>query len=62
MYMKLLDYYYRRTRQGSPNEKIYLDLLVELKIRTQKLPMRMKSTVMKWITDAKATYDNKQGE
>ncbi len=56
LFMKLLDFYYRRTRPGSTNEKMYLDLITELKMRTKKLPHRLKEKVMKAIEDAKKDY------
>lgn len=56
LFLKLIEYYYRRTRSGSPNEKIYLDLLTELRIRTQKLPQRMKMRVKKALEDGKNAF------
>jgi len=53
---KLIEYYYRRTRTGSPNEEMYLDLLAELKIRSEKLPKAMKSRIIKTYMDAKEKF------
>jgi hypothetical protein len=50
---KLTDYYYRRTKPGTDQEKMYLNLLTELRIRTQKLPKRLREKVMKTISDQK---------
>jgi hypothetical protein len=52
-FMKIQDYYYRRTRPDSPNEKVYLDLLTELKIRTKKIPHQLRDRVIKAIEDGK---------
>jgi len=60
LFLKILDYYYRRTRAGSPNEKIYLDLLALLRMRTRKIPQRMKFKVIKGLEDAKKIFDEKQ--
>jgi hypothetical protein len=56
-FLKLLDYYYRRTRPGSSNEKIYLDLLAELKIKTKKLPFRLKDKVIKALEEGKKAFE-----
>lgn len=53
---KLTNYYYLRTKPGSPNEELYLDLLTELRIRSQKLPRRMKEKVLKSISDGKKNF------
>lgn len=60
-FYKLIDYYYSRTRNGSPNEAIYLDLLSELRIRTQKYPKRMKERIKKSFIDAKKNFLLKGG-
>lgn len=59
---KLMHYYYRRTREGSPNEKIYLDILTELRIRSQRLPLRLRDRVMKTIEDSKKAFFKKNEE
>jgi len=56
LYHKLLDYYYRRTRPGSSNEEMYLDLLTVLRIRSMKLPKSLKSKVQKAIADGKKLF------
>jgi hypothetical protein len=53
---KLVDYYYRRTRKGSDNELMYLDLIAELRIKTQKLPRKMKEKIIKAFTDSKFKF------
>jgi predicted MPP superfamily phosphohydrolase len=59
LYLKILDYYYRRTRNDSPNEEMYLELLTELKIRSHKIPQQLKMRVMKGIEDAKKAFEDK---
>jgi len=58
---KLLDYYYRRTRPGSPNEDMYLDMLATLRIKSQRLPARMRDTVVKNLKDSKTSFLKKLG-
>jgi hypothetical protein len=53
---KIRSYYYRRTNPGSTSEKFYLDLLVELRIRSLGLPARMKERVQKSIEDGKKLF------
>ncbi len=55
-YFKLITYYYRRTKVGSPNEELYLNMLAELRIKSQKLPLKMKETVIKAFIDSKNKY------
>lgn len=55
--IKLVDYYYRRTRPDTQNEKIYLDLISDLRIKTLKLPQRMKAKVIKKIKESKKLFD-----
>lgn len=50
---KLTDYLYRRSKNGSPNEALYLDLIADLKIRTQKLPKRLKDKIIKELKEKK---------
>lgn len=56
LYYKLIHYYYSRTSIGSENEEIYIDLLTELKMRTQNLPSRMKDKVKKEIIKSKQKF------
>lgn len=51
---KLTDYLNRRSKPGSPNEALYLDLISDLKIRTQKLPKRMKDKIIKDLKEKKS--------
>ncbi len=53
---KLLDYYYRRTRPGSSNEDMYLDILADLRIKSQKLPRRVKEKVIKALEEGKRVF------
>lgn len=57
---KIIDYYYRRTRPGSPNEELYLDMLATLRIRSQRLPARMRNTVIKSLKEGKASFLRRQ--
>ena len=50
---KLTDYLHRRSKTGSQNEILYLDLISDLKIRTQKLPKRMKDKIIKDLKEKK---------
>jgi len=61
-FYKLIDYYYKRTKPGSPNEETYLDLLAELRIRSQKLPRRMKERVIKTLRDGRKAFQKKFGD
>lgn len=53
---KLTYYFYHRTRPGSENEKLYLDLLGELKLRTESLPKAMKTRIMNSIKDTRRKF------
>lgn len=52
--LKLIDYYKYRTKKGSEEEKLYLDLVSDLRIKNEKLPKRLKDQVMKLIRDKKS--------
>ena len=56
LFYKLMNYYYMRTRAGSTNEQMYLDLLVELRIRSQKGVKRIKETIIKTFEDGKRKF------
>jgi len=59
IFRKIVNYYYSRTKKGSANEKIYLDLLAELQIKSKNLPRRMKSKIIKTFEDNKKLwFDN----
>lgn len=60
LFYKVLEYYYRRTRPGSPNEELYLELLSDLRIRTHRLGQRMKLRLIEGIKDAKQAFDETQ--
>lgn len=47
MLYKLQGYLYKRSEPDSKNEEMYLDLISDLKIRSQKLPKRMKDSIIK---------------
>ncbi|AEK23758.1 metallophosphoesterase [Capnocytophaga canimorsus] len=51
---KLTEYLYRRSKPNGKNEELYLDLISDLKIRSQKLPKRLKESIIK---DLKASKD-----
>ena len=50
---KLTEYLYKRSKEGSDNEEMYLDLISELKIKSQKLPRRFKEQIVKNLLDKK---------
>lgn len=50
---KLTEYLYKRSREGSENEEMYLDLISDLKIRSQKLPKRFKDQIIKNLIENK---------
>lgn len=50
---KLTEYLYKRSREGSENEELYLDLISDLKIRSQKLPKRLKEQIIKNLIENK---------
>lgn len=50
---KLLEYYYRRTKEGSSNEEMYLDMIADLKIKTKQITVRMKHKFIKSMKEAK---------
>ncbi len=52
---KLIFYYYRRTRDGSPNEDLYLDMISDLKMKELNMPNKMKQKV---INSYKTTKKN----
>lgn len=56
LFIKILEYYYRRTRAGSPNEEMYLNILAELKMKSQKLPKRVKGKVIKFLEEGKKLF------
>lgn len=50
---KLTDYLYKRARPNSTNEEMYLDLISDLQIRSQKLPKRLKESIKKEFKEQK---------
>lgn len=50
---KLTEYLYKRSKEGSENEEMYLDLISDLKIRSQKLPKRFKDQIVKSLIENK---------
>ncbi|MBI9042778.1 metallophosphoesterase [Lutibacter sp.] len=50
---KLIYYYYRRTRDGSPNEELYLDMISDLKMKELNMPNKMKQKVINSYKTAK---------
>jgi len=59
---KLTHYFYRRTKTGSPNEEIYIDLLSELRIRSQKLSRKITEQVRKSISEGKKYFISKKSK
>lgn len=58
LYYKLLLFFYKRTRPGSDNEAMYLDLLADLQIKTQKLTKRVKQSIIKKFKEQKNKWLN----
>lgn len=54
--IKLLNYYYFRTKPESSNEETYLELLFELKISSQNRTKQIKDRFMKQLKDAKLKF------
>lgn len=50
---KLTEYLHKRSKDGSANEQLYLDLISDLKIRSQKLPKQVKERLMKDLLEKK---------
>ena len=50
---KLTEYLHKRSKAGSTNELLYLDLISDLKIRCQKLPKQVKERIMKDLLEKK---------
>lgn len=50
---KLMDYLYKRSKPNSTNEDMYLDLISDLQIKSQRLPKRLKESIKKDIKDKK---------
>ncbi len=57
--LKLLQYYYERTRPNSINEKLYLDLIISLKIKSQKYPKSLKDKLRKKLKAGKDKFSSK---
>lgn len=51
--LKLMDYLYKRSKPNGANEDLYLDLISDLQIRSQKLPKRLKESFMKDLKEKK---------
>lgn len=56
--IKLVNYYYKRTKPDSDGEKLYLDLIAELRIKSLKLPAKAKERIMKSYKDVRSKYLN----
>lgn len=50
---KLTEYLHKRSKDGSTNEQLYLDLISDLKIRSQKLPKQVKERLIKDLLEKK---------
>lgn len=67
LFFKLTDYLYKRTKPDSEEEEEYIDLLAELRIRTQGLARRIKETVLKELRTGrkilnKSSFKNTKGK
>ena len=58
-FYKLLEYYYKRTKDGSPNEDLYLDMLADLRIKSLKQPIQAKEAIVKSLRDSKKKFVKK---
>jgi len=50
---KLIDYFYRKTAPNSEEEQLCIELLSRLKLKTEKLPQRMKGVIMLQLQEQK---------
>ncbi|MCR9133291.1 MAG: metallophosphoesterase [bacterium] len=54
---KLIEYYYKRSKPGSENEKFYIDLLTDLKIKSQSnLTSKMRESIKRSLAKGKTTF------
>lgn len=53
---KLIEYLFKRSKEGSENEELYLDLIADLQIRSQKLPKRLKEKIKKDFLEKKNQF------
>jgi len=56
--IRLLDFYYRKTKPNTPTESLCLDMLTELKLKHEKLPKRLAERVRKSIKEGKQKFIN----
>jgi len=56
--IKLLDSYFRKTKSDTPEERIYLDMLTELKLKHEGLPKKLTERVRITIRQGKEKFLN----
>ncbi len=56
--IKLLDFYFRKTKPDTPEERIYLDMLTELKLKHEGLPKKLTERVRITIRQGKEKFLN----
>jgi predicted MPP superfamily phosphohydrolase len=54
---KLIDYFYRKTAPDSQEEQLCIELLSRLKLKTEKLPQRLKGNIMLDFKERKRKYN-----
>ena len=57
-FYKLIFYFYRRTREGSDNEDLYLDMISDMKLKELNLPNQMKQKIIKAYKTSKKRFLN----
>ena len=56
--IKIIGYYYFRTKPNSDTEIIYLNLIADLKVKVQGLPIKLKSRFIQWFKKGKKKMDS----
>lgn len=54
VFRKIIGYYYRRTKVGSANEQVYLDLIADVKMKNEKISKRFKDSIIKKYKENKS--------
>ncbi|HQB22437.1 MAG TPA: metallophosphoesterase [Bacteroidales bacterium] len=54
---KLMDYFYRKTAPNSQEEQLCIELLSRLKLKTEKLPQRLKGNIMLEFKERKRKFN-----
>lgn len=56
LFRKVIDYYYSRTKVGSANEAMYLELLSYIKMKHESLPNKVKKQLKNAFQDKKSRW------